>query len=130
MSTTHLSASPRDLLDNVGAADDLIDRREAARYAGVSTVTMWRWQTKGVLDPFGNRIRLKRKRRGGQFYTTRQAVDEFFAELDRADEAKYAGAPNPGRPESQVERDTRRQAEIAATAARVQGKLKRRVNRA
>lgn len=119
-----------DTLIESPSLSEFMDRRQAAQYAGVSAVTMWRWMTRGIADPFGNRIRLKRKRRGGQFYTTRQAVDEFFAELDRADEAKYTVAPSPSRPESKVERDARRQAEITATAARVQAKLNRRVNRA
>jgi hypothetical protein len=102
---------------------DLLSRHDAAKYAGVSAVTLWRWMTKGIRDSFGNRVRLRRQRRGGVLYTTGAWIDEFFSELDRADDARWAPSSQPSRPESLREQRGRRERDIDAAAVRVQARV-------
>jgi len=50
-----------------------------------STSAVWRWARKGVLSRSGQRIRLTHIRVGGKIFTTRDALDKFFAALAESD---------------------------------------------
>lgn len=116
MTTTSIDHSP--------GTDKLLTRKEAARYAGIAHVTMWRWMTKGVCDAFGNRIVLKKRRRGGRLYTTVAWIEEFFDALDASDEA-FREHAEVVRPESPRERDARREREIQAAIDKVNSRVRK-----
>lgn len=52
----------------------------------ISPSTAWRWITKGLMTPTGERVKLKVIQVGGRPFVTRDGVEEFFAKLTEARE--------------------------------------------
>lgn len=49
---------------------------------GASRQTVWRWILAGILDPNGQRVRLKSTKVGGRRVVSRRDLDEFVARLN------------------------------------------------
>lgn len=78
-----------------------------------SSDTVWRWMTKGVKLPNGERLRLDHIRVGGKLFTTETNVRDFIA-ANTAAHVAAADAPPPVKSKT-VRRvpQTRRQKQIA-----------------
>ncbi len=46
--------------------------------AEIKPETLWRWVTKGVVRPDGDRVRLEAQRVGRRYFTTTAAVEHFM----------------------------------------------------
>jgi len=67
-----------------------ISMSEAAKRAPcrLSAKTIWRWCRRGLTVRSGTSIRLQHICVGGRVFTTAQWLEQFFAELAKADLAK------------------------------------------
>jgi hypothetical protein len=79
---------------------------------------LWRWCRKGLKTAGGGRVRLEHVRIGGRIYTSRQAMERFFAavaaadlEYFRDDDATFAHEVEPS--------SAQREREIAAADKRL-----------
>jgi hypothetical protein len=81
---THHAPSPVDsqvVLEEVMQGKGL-GLAAAARIAGVSAETAWRWLSHGVRRPDGQRVRLEAARVGCRWRTSRAAVERFLRAIN------------------------------------------------
>jgi hypothetical protein len=63
------------------ATENTLTIAEAAKFARVSFVTLWRWLLTGATAPDGSKVRLRGSKLGGRWLTSREALAEFSAAL-------------------------------------------------
>lgn len=69
------------------ANEEKIDLAEAARISPgrPHCSAVWRWARRGIMTRGGDRLRLEHIRAGGRVFTSKEALDRFFAALAQAD---------------------------------------------
>lgn len=90
----------KDLMPTQIEAQDAISLSQAAKLAPgrPSTCAVWRWCRVGVKSKTGQRVRLAHIRAGARIYTSKAALDAFFAAVAEADAAYFEDAPKPAPP--------------------------------